>query len=336
LASTTAAEAVKLYFYQHANFGDALNLWLWPRLIPATFDEDPDTLFVGIGTLINDRLPVDPFKVVFGTGVGYYGEPAVVDDRWKVYCVRGPLTARVLKIDERLAVTDAAVLLRLVDVAEEAQQHDFSFMPHWRSAKRWDWKGVCQSNGIHFIDPLGTTEVVLAEIRRTRVLLTEAMHGAIVADAFRVPWVPVVTNKKILEFKWLDWCASLGIVYKPTVVPRPEYRRDFVTSRSRERLGPAQLKSEIASRVALQGVSLSLRTAEALINPILTRRAGDSLSAAAKSCSPTLSSDRAINSATERLGERLESFKADLNRGMFSGVPGRRNDDSGEPGERSC
>ncbi|MEP7113232.1 MAG: polysaccharide pyruvyl transferase, partial [Ilumatobacteraceae bacterium] len=86
---------MKLYYYQHANFGDALNLWLWPKLISAdSFDDDASSIFVGIGTLINNRLPSDAFKIVFGTGVGY-GEPVpTVDQNWKIYCVRGPLSAR--------------------------------------------------------------------------------------------------------------------------------------------------------------------------------------------------------------------------------------------------
>ena len=41
------------------------------------------------------------------------------------------------------------------------------------------------------------------------------MHGAIAADALRVPWIPVITNAGIPAFKWSDWCQSMELAYKP-------------------------------------------------------------------------------------------------------------------------
>jgi succinoglycan biosynthesis protein ExoV len=41
------------------------------------------------------------------------------------------------------------------------------------------------------------------------------MHGAIVADALRVPWVPIVTSPRILKLKWQDWCSSVNLPYQP-------------------------------------------------------------------------------------------------------------------------
>jgi succinoglycan biosynthesis protein ExoV len=310
---------VKLYFYdKQPNFGDALNLWLWPQLLaPDTFDEDPATVFVGIGTLLNDRLPIDSLKIVFGSGVGYYGDPPPVDDSWKIYCVRGPLSARALKVDETLAVTDSAVLLRLLDVEREPKEFDFSFMPHWESSQRWDWEGACRSNGMHLIDPLGAPESVLSEIARSRVLVTEAMHGAIVADAMRVPWIPVNIHNRLLEFKWLDWCASVGVPYAPSVVRRPAIREQFALARIEKRLGAAVFGNEAVSRVVHSGASLTFKAAVSLVSPTLTHRCASSLDSIAHACPPQLSADVSIECVTDRLAERLEMFKADVRRGVF-------------------
>lgn len=42
--------AVKLFYWKEdQNSGDAMNVWLWPRLLPSNLDADDSTLFVGIG-----------------------------------------------------------------------------------------------------------------------------------------------------------------------------------------------------------------------------------------------------------------------------------------------
>ncbi len=93
---------MQLHYYRDGigNFGDDLNAWLWPRLIPDLLDDNPDTLFLGIGTLLNNRLPSRPRKVVFGTGAGYGESLPSLDERWRIYCVRGPLTAMALGLPE--------------------------------------------------------------------------------------------------------------------------------------------------------------------------------------------------------------------------------------------
>ena len=55
--------------------------------------------------------------------------------------------------------------------------------------------------------------------RTLNKIVAEAMHGAIVADALRVPWVPVQLSDRILNLKWWDWCRSLNMEYKPLRFP---------------------------------------------------------------------------------------------------------------------
>jgi hypothetical protein len=46
------------------------------------------------------------------------------------------------------------------------------------------------------------------------------MHGAIVADTLRTPWVAVKTKQGILDFKWNDWLNTIGALYNPFVIKR--------------------------------------------------------------------------------------------------------------------
>jgi succinoglycan biosynthesis protein ExoV len=213
---------VKLFYFRDKsgirNFGDELNPWLWPRLLPDAFDEDTATQFVSIGTLLNDRLPPAPRTVVFGAGVGYCGLPRR-DDSWTVYCVRGPLSARALGLPADAGVTDPAALIRrLRPEPRSGGARRRAFMPHWQSEVD-GWQRMSEESGLAFIDPRWPPDRVLDALEATDLLITEAMHGAIVADALRIPWVPVRTNADINSFKWEDWCASVSLVYRPHRLP---------------------------------------------------------------------------------------------------------------------
>lgn len=198
------------------NFGDELGPWLWDRLLPKAFDEQADEVFVGIGTLLNNRLPRASRLLVFGSGVGYGEGTPVPDSTWSVYCVRGPLSADTLGLSSSLAVTDPGALVRrfFPPTGSGRVARRFSYMPHWRYACD-DWERVCARIGFGYIDPRRSVEDVIDAIRHTGVLIAEAMHGAIVADALRVPWIPVQSTPAILDFKWRDWCASLELEYRP-------------------------------------------------------------------------------------------------------------------------
>lgn len=228
---------VLLYYHidPKGNFGDDLNPWLWTKLLPGSCHgvvaHDPRTrepldsssvLLLGIGTLINDVVPRRNLKIVVGSGVGYGAVPEI-DDTWRIRAVRGPLTASRLGIGAHLAVTDPAMLVPCAYSAfsEGAGQRPqiVSYMPHCSSARSADWRALAEDAGMVFIDPQWTVDRVLEAIRNSRVLVTEALHGAILAEAFRIPWIAVRSSPAVLDFKWNDWCASLNITYDPVVVP---------------------------------------------------------------------------------------------------------------------
>ena len=201
------------------NFGDDLNPWLWPRIAPGFCDDDANEEFLGIGTILADTGVGKTRRVVFGSGGGYK-RPPVIDKNWSIYCVRGPRTARLLKIDPALAVTDPAALVASLPWPACEQSDGVSYMPHHLSAELGDWQAVCKAAGLHYI-AANTADVAttIERIRRSKLLITEALHGAVVADAFRVPWIPVRAYGHILPLKWHDWCESLGLAYEPQDLP---------------------------------------------------------------------------------------------------------------------
>jgi succinoglycan biosynthesis protein ExoV len=213
---------MKLFYYRanEGNFGDDLNPWIWNTLAPEILDEDEARLLVGIGSIINDKVPADPHKIVFGSGVGYHSAP-LLDEKWNFLCVRGPLSARTLKLPPSVAITDAAVLLsEVVGKTPVVSDGSVCFMPHHVSVLNADWKPISELAGIVHLDPLDDVRQLVKKIRQSRLVIAEAMHAAIVADTFRVPWLPVTCYDHIFSFKWRDWCQSMNIEYRPVHLPR--------------------------------------------------------------------------------------------------------------------
>jgi len=103
-----------------------------------------------------------------------------------------------------------------------------AFMPHHSSADYDDWQSVCDALGIRYVDPTAPVEDTLEAIRRSALVVTESLHGAVVADAFRVPWIPVRTRPRILEFKWQDWAGSLELGHSFEWLP-PAWKPDIDT-----------------------------------------------------------------------------------------------------------
>lgn len=210
---------VKLFWFDRpgGNFGDDLNPWLWPKLLPGFLDADPAAWFVGIGTLLNERLPATGRLVVLGAGAGL-GRVPVPDRRWEVHGVRGPLTAAALGLAPALALGDPAMLVARF-VARPEGARGIGLMPHYASLAHWDWAATARAAGLIYVDPCAPVDRTLAIIAGLDSLLTEAMHGAIVADALRVPWVGVSIDPAFHAFKWRDWGASLAV--EPRIHPLP-------------------------------------------------------------------------------------------------------------------
>jgi hypothetical protein len=210
----------RLHYYkdEYGNFGDDLNPWLWSRLLPGMLVPNAPVALVGIGTLINtETLPAGP-KLIVGSGCGYGTVPALSDDT-DVLFVRGPRTARALGLPESKAITDPAYLVSEFTPKVPRRRHKAVYIPHHVSAYRADWRRVATAAGLTYVDPSGGWQAVVDTIRSADRVVTSAMHGAILADAFRVPWVRVQEYSHINDFKWSDWADSVDVTVRSHSLP---------------------------------------------------------------------------------------------------------------------
>ncbi|WP_260928050.1 polysaccharide pyruvyl transferase family protein [Novosphingobium sp. 9] len=217
---------MRIVYYKDevGNFGDDLNELIWPRLLPQDVRDTPDTVMVGIGSLLDQARFRDvetAGKRVFVMGSGAaYGALPQGHEGWTYHAVRGALTAELVGRPQA-AVTDGAILLaKLPDLVPEAPKRDeILFMPHHRTCVNSRWPEAAARAGMTFVDPQWAPDRILAAYGRARLVVTEAMHGAIVADTLRIPWIPVMISPEVSVFKWRDWASSLNLDYHPVALP---------------------------------------------------------------------------------------------------------------------
>ena len=188
---------MKLFLWKspEGNFGDDLNEWIWDHLLPGWQDWDSDVTLFGVGTLLNRKnlTNVQGQRIlVAGTGAGYgtrYTGP--VSPEWDIRALRGPLSAKALGLDEAIGLIDPAIMIpEFPEFRDLPRSGRPLFVPHIASARRHDWKTACDRLGIDFIAPSEDSKQVIRALAGASVVLAESMHAAILADAFRVPWIP--------------------------------------------------------------------------------------------------------------------------------------------------
>jgi succinoglycan biosynthesis protein ExoV len=163
-------------------------------------------------------------------------------------------------------------------------------------------------------------------------VVTEAMHGAIVADTLRIPWIPVVCSPEIATFKWRDWTASLDLPYRPIAIPPSsafealKHRKLRLLDRLDQSLQPdssdTALIDDFYRRFSGAAVdharpngrklaSSALRKGAAVFDRLFMARAAAALDKAARSRA-YLSDDRVLGNRVERLQEAVAGLRRAL------------------------
>ena len=168
-------------------------------------------------------------------------------------------------------------------------------MPHWGSAANGEWSQACRLAGIYYIDPCASIEQVLEDIISSALVITESMHGAIVSDALRIPWIPIEPILTEHRMKWFDWASALGFTINTA---KPDVSNAFELA-----LAMTRGNKKWAGRIGKRAKFL-----RKIARNVFIHRAAESLSRIAKT-TPSLSTDRAIERAHETMVDKLEILR---------------------------
>ncbi|MCB4824250.1 polysaccharide pyruvyl transferase family protein [Roseicella aerolata] len=311
------------------NFGDDLNAVLWEGLVPGLFDGDPSTGFTGIGTIIGMPCGEVPRLHVFSSGVGNDPIERWRDKQVEYWCVRGPISARILGLPADRAITDGALLVPLLrDYPKAATGTGGTLViPHFQTLDHPGWPEVAALTGFELLDPRADPLSVIRRIAGARLVLTESLHGAILADVYGIPWIAFATSKHFGIPKWIDWTASIGRDLDLHIVPPPDpgpvlaYGRPAGPYGQRLRFdaaaGLAQFRERIGPVAAPAPVSLKARLKAALKRSPLARsllglspaRTAEALTRLA-GAEPALSEARLREELRDRMVARLGALAA--------------------------
>ena len=224
------------------NFGDDMNEWFWDELFPDYPDIAPDTTLFGIGSILWRKNFIGNDKVVvMGSGSGYGVIPNELPRGTQIGFVRGPRTARLLNLEADMAITDPAIMVSTFKRFQDLKTtNDVVFIPHVGTAKLpLNWERIASRSGIKYLSPANDSHDVIRGLAGANLVLAESLHGAIIADTFRVPWLPISISPTFNDHKWLDWADSLETEISFD---------DFLVGMKRTRQYVAQIKNALRRR----------------------------------------------------------------------------------------
>jgi succinoglycan biosynthesis protein ExoV len=331
-------------YYQSptGNFGDDLNAVLWRALLPESCFADDDAVLLGIGSIFREDFLSEAATrgkrvFVLGSGAGTGQLPKLwPNEQWSILAVRGPLTGQLIGRPGAVATDSAALLAVAPSLAPTpVERREVAFFPHYNSVEYSQWPRVCELAGMTFVDAHRPPGEILSTLAGARLVVTEAMHGAILADTLRIPWVPVVCSPSILPFKWVDWAQSLELDYRPTVLPPssawealkhlririddPRHARNGSASGEgedliadfRRRFTDVPVEDLVVKPRLNGGARSTVQKATTLFDRIFVERAAQALISIAEGRA-YLSADRVFADRVERLQEAVRQLRSAL------------------------
>lgn len=201
------------------NFGDDLNEWIWDALTPHLKDRGrEDDVLIGLGSILHGNR-LRPYKSRIAImGPGYNGGETIdagTFERCRFYAVRGPRTKAKFALDDSVAMLDPGALVSDLQAPAQDSHQRVLFIPHranlLEQASRFPLDDIVTEAGLELLSPALDSRLVLERISGASLVVTESLHGAIVADAYRVPWVAVKFGPLFTPYKWQDWGSSLDV-----------------------------------------------------------------------------------------------------------------------------
>lgn len=229
---------MKIYYWKaKKNFGDLLSPLLIKKFtrLHCEWAEPDEAKIVMTGSIL-EHLSPDFKGIIAGSGKLHEGSKVKFPDAL-ILALRGPLTAKSLKIKGDIVLADPGLLAdELVPFQEK--EYILGLVPHWSDT-------TLEQNPIFLKyrpkiirvddDPIK----VITEISRCQKIVSSSLHGIILADAFGIPRRIEIPPRALSHphqegglFKWHDYSESIKM--KLEVSKTQEVNRNIIADKQFE------------------------------------------------------------------------------------------------------
>jgi len=194
------------YHLGRSNFGDDMNLVFFQALLQekTSFSNQNLTHILGIGSIAN---LANKNSIVLGSGS--LSEFTINEPPLMVLSTRGMLTAKCLNVQPAF-FGDLASLSNLLFPIKKEERFKFGIIPHVTQRDNFS-KLLSKHKDIKIIDASKNFLSVITEINQCRFIISQSLHGLIIADAYEIPnaWLEPSKNMIGQDYKFIDYFTSL-------------------------------------------------------------------------------------------------------------------------------
>lgn len=205
---------------------------------------NPGRCLLPIGSVLSERILQNITEPVDVWGCGWRGATlqSSIISRMRFHAVRGPETVAGLGLPPDTPIGDPALLLPQLLSGRPKQHGRTLVIPHFYCTERMSAIQRCRSTGCDkFLStkiigkpvpgvrsspigigamlktylklgvPIHTGRQAIYAIAGAGFVLTGSLHGAIISQAYGVPWAAYDDGYVNVPEKWYDWAAYLGV-----------------------------------------------------------------------------------------------------------------------------
>lgn len=255
------------WFYDVPNAGDRFAFALAEHFFsdavrPLSWNHHAEPNLLLVGSYLHN---VNPRTVVCGGGF-LSAQPhwaTLPTAPHAVHCVRGPLTAELLRrqnVPCPDVYADPGILAAHLFPRGPGHAHyPIGIIPHFKEMTH-PWLARCREDGCAIIDPRWPLEDYFARLTDCRCILSSSLHGLIFAHAYGIPalWIELSSAPDGDDFKYYDYYASLGVPQSELVClsvtedTNPHALRQYATWHNTGVLVPSLLTALAAARESLE------------------------------------------------------------------------------------
>ncbi|MEB0205865.1 polysaccharide pyruvyl transferase family protein [Pseudomonas sp. CCC3.1] len=210
---------------------------------------------------------------VVGSGFIYTGMKLRKLKFSKIYSVRGHLSRQLItdKYPNNILLGDPGLLvpLALGDLGQTVEKkYKYGIIPHFTKFDTEDQNEKYKALGSYRVIDFRTNDFkkIASEILSCEVIMSQALHGLILSDAFQIPniWLDEGSLHTGGNFKFHDYFSSVGRPFNLKINPSNDFSNDLLSKNTftvnKETLDEIQLQAMSAFEQFFTDFNISYKT----------------------------------------------------------------------------